>query len=405
MKNLFAIPSVVQELLSSSSQGMGPFINKLSHLLSLPVVVTDLLFQILSYSGGFVEDHDKIISIIELNKDPMSNIALCKITRNNEERIGLAATISYNKITFGHLIIIGNEDESVLYQYNQLLNYAASLCAIEMQKKHEIHKEKFKFKDSFLYDLLYGNLKQKVDIIEHGRMWNWDFTLPHQVLVFSLNDYNPFSSDKQKLDSIAHIIENSLIERSKTPIIMTKTNQIIVIFPWENIDHPTVKKELTNFILFIFDQIYIWMKTNTISCGIGKVYTDPSELFRSYQEAKVAYTLGILLGISIPFFSDLGLERILYKHDLHDLKEYYNHTLGELEKYDNDCKNELIETLEAFAANQFDITKTAKALFLHRNTLRYRLKRIEEILNIKLDNFNIKLNIFAAFKIKQLRKL
>ena len=49
--------------------------------------------------------------------------------------------------------------------------------------------------------------------------------------------------------------------------------------------------------------------------------------------------------------------------------------------------------------------KTAKVSFLHRNTLRYRVKRIEEILNVKLDDLNDRLNIMAAFKIKLLRKI
>ena len=65
-----------------------------------------------------------------------------------------------------------------------------------------------------------------------------------------------------------------------------------------------------------------------IACGIGEKYRTQPSYFKSYQEAKVAFELGILLKIPTPIFADLGLERILYKHDLQDLKEYYRHTLG-----------------------------------------------------------------------------
>lgn len=71
---------------------------------------------------------------------------------------------------------------------------------------------------------------------------------------------------------------------------------------------------------------------------------------------------------------DMGLERILYKHDLEDLKEYYHHVLGELAEED-EAEDNLFKLLESFADNQFDMNKTAQATFLHRNTLRYRLNK------------------------------
>ena len=249
-------------------------------------------------------------------------------------------------------------------------------------------------------------MKQREDIIEYGNIWGWNFNNPHQTIVFSLKNFNHFSAEKQILNRIHSYIGKILSDCGKIPITLIKQSQVIVIYPFQTIDDPVNNRdEVKQFSHSVINYIHSIYPEYKVVCGIGKVYSNPTELFRSFQEAKVAYDLGLLLNIDIPFFYELGLERILYKHDLQDLKEYYETILGDLEKYDAVNDGDLMETLEAFAANHFDITQTSKALFLHRNTLRYRLKRIEEILNIKLEDFNIKLDISAAFKIKQLHQL
>lgn len=52
---------------------------------------------------------------------------------------------------------------------------------LENSKKLEIKREKFKFKEAFLFDLLYGNIKDREDIIEYREILGWDFTVQHTV--------------------------------------------------------------------------------------------------------------------------------------------------------------------------------------------------------------------------------
>lgn len=86
------------------------------------------------------------------------------------------------------------------------------------------------------------------------------------------------------------------------------------------------------------------------------------------------------------------------------MKEYYAHVLGELHKHDNE-ELSLISILESFAENQFEVTRTAEALFLHRNTLRYRLNKIENIMGRSLNDSHTRFDIMAALKIKRLHKM
>ena len=108
---------------------------------------------------------------------------------------------------------------------------------------------------------------------------------------------------------------------------------------------------------------------------------------------------------NIPFFKELGLTRILYNHDKQELAEFYWETLGELDHYALAQNSELMDTLEKYLTYRGDLKETAQALFLHPNTLRYRLKKIEEILDVNLEELDTKLSLLTAFKIKYLIKL
>ena len=61
-----------------------------------------------------------------------------------------------------------------------------------------------------------------------------------------------------------------------------------------------------------------------------------------------------------------------------------------------------METLEAYINHGCDLKATAKALFLHPNSLRYRLKKIEEVLERDLEDLETKVDLVVAFKIKKL---
>jgi purine catabolism regulator len=68
------------------------------------------------------------------------------------------------------------------------------------------------------------------------------------------------------------------------------------------------------------------------------------------------------------------------------LREFYTEVLGPLLKHDDKNNGELLQTLEWYFKCHGSPTDMAKAMSLHRNTLLYRLRRIEEILGVQLDD-------------------
>jgi purine catabolism regulator len=83
-----------------------------------------------------------------------------------------------------------------------------------------------------------------------------------------------------------------------------------------------------------------------------------------------------------------------------DLSSFVDETLGPL--FAHESSAEFIRTLEAFFEHHGNLSQTAEALYLHRNTLAYRLDRIEEILNIDLDSAEARLSVQLALHIQRM---
>lgn len=407
MSDDFFIPDYIHELLEACGDGLNGITNKLSSLLSVRVIMTDPLYKVLCDS--LANSELPFIEIENFTTDSINGhnqIFECVVHFSNERSKAIGTIISTNNQESGYLFILDNEETSKKSEiYHSILKYTNTLCALHLKKKKAIRQERLKFKEAFLFDLLYGNIKKKIDIIPYGELWGWELNEPHVVVVYSMVEYDYYSADKPLMNTLLYTIESMLHERNIKPITLMKRNEVIAILPMNEKTGLHDKKKLIQLISIMLDQTTKTKLADRVACGVGRIYENPEELFRSYQEAKVAFELGLLLDIAIPFFSDLGLERVLYKHDLQDLKEFYEHVIGKLQNYDEEHGGDLMFTLENYAHHQFDLKKTSEALYLHRNTLRYRLNKIEEVLEQKLDDFYTKLNIAASLKIKQLHKM
>lgn len=399
------VPEFVQEILVSGEQGLEGIAGKLSDILDHPVIITDPLYKVLTSTlDGPDADYGEVNIHLHLDQDFEQLFFDCVLSWNGDFHEAIGHRIFSNNQNHGFIFILLEESggkKRLIEGYESLIKYAGSLCSMQIQKEKEIKAERYQFKNAFLFDLLYGNLKKREDILAFGDIWKWDFLKPHAVIVFAIKDFNYYSSDRQLLKTLLYTVEQALMQHGIKPITFSKLNEIAVIFPKDS-DSRNQQQE-KEFITYVMQQAKKTDLNDRVASGIGKTYKNPEELYKSYQEAKVAFELGRLLDVDMPAFANMGLETILYKHDLQALKEFYYYVLGDL--IENDHDGELMFTLENLAKYQFDMKQTSEALFLHRNTLRYRMKKIEEILNTKLDDLNNRLNIIAAFKIKRLHNL
>jgi len=101
-------------------------------------------------------------------------------------------------------------------------------------------------------------------------------------------------------------------------------------------------------------------------------------------------------------YRNSGLFKLLIEiEDTKVLKRFYEETLGQMEAYDKKYQTDYLFTLKLYLDNNASVQEVAKAMYVHRNTINYKIKKIKEILQCDL-NYQDGLKLLLAFHIKEL---
>ncbi|MCR4991656.1 MAG: helix-turn-helix domain-containing protein, partial [Lachnospiraceae bacterium] len=141
-------------------------------------------------------------------------------------------------------------------------------------------------------------------------------------------------------------------------------------------------------------------------CILGAPYTDPSKFGQSYQEAKNLIPKKDQLPNpshkKVLSASSMGIYKYMFhSNNQGEILEYCNNKLSKLDEYDHANGTFLKETLLTYYMNGFNTVKTAEALFTHRNSLLYRLKKIEELLDMEMTDYVEYLDLINCILVKQ----
>ena len=119
-----------------------------------------------------------------------------------------------------------------------------------------------------------------------------------------------------------------------------------------------------------------------VTIGCSRRAADPVDLHRAGSEARLAVNVGEAEGQALLAFEDTGAYRLLLpamSEDPGELERFYAETVEPLSAYDEQYETELVTTVEAYLDNDGNVAATAKQLFTHRHTIRYRLERVREL--------------------------
>ncbi len=125
-----------------------------------------------------------------------------------------------------------------------------------------------------------------------------------------------------------------------------------------------------------------------------------------YREALQAMDVGVRLqlGRQIVEFNSLGVYQLLCElENIPVVENFSAQIIAPLAKYDEEHRGSLVQTLEAYFNHHGNISRTAESLFVHRNTLLYRMDRIQELTGQDLNNANMRLALHLSLKLWQLR--
>ena len=120
----------------------------------------------------------------------------------------------------------------------------------------------------------------------------------------------------------------------------------------------------------------------SVTVSRSRIASDPVDLYRAGQEARLAANVGEAEGARLLAFEDTGAYRLLLpamSEDPAELERFYSETVEPLAAYDEQYETDLLNTVETYLENDGNVAATSQRLYTHRHTIRYRLERAKEL--------------------------
>ena len=258
----------------------------------------------------------------------------------------------------------------------------------------------------YLYNLLFGYEVNDKYIEKISGQFGLDFDRPYRVGIIVIDRKYGINleQDEHTYTYYTDCLNRMVIHMKKRPMYMRFLNKFVLLF--EKTETKDTEHEI-EAILRELDTRSEFAGLIQSTCILGSAYTKPADFGKSYQEAKNLIPKKDYLpnptGKKVLSASSMGIYKYLFNSGNHsEILEYCNNKLRRLEEYDHANGTFLINTLESYYMCGFNVGKTAEALYIHRNSLQYRLKKIEEIMDMSLDDSMEYLDIVNCILVKKL---
>jgi sugar diacid utilization regulator len=273
--------------------------------------------------------------------------------------------------------------------------------------------EKIKSMKDLMNEIMFSELKE--DITERASFYGYDAEKNYRAMVINIESFkNTGQKEKNKEESflismkstIENIVKSTFGKHNKKILYEIRQNSFIVMAPVKEANNNS--RELESLANIIKGEINEKIKDITINIGIGNCYSGLKDFKQSvYQADKALKILKKCRRVNtVRQYSELGIYRILFKsEDIDELKNIYIEALGPLIEQDMNFGTDLLNTLEVYLKEDRNLGRAADILFIHRNTMKYRLSKINEILDYNFEDAILNFNIQLAYKIKRFFEL
>jgi len=282
---------------------------------------------------------------------------------------------------------------------------AALVLALEMVKQRAAYETELRLKADFLDDLLSGRTNNESELLQRASYLGYKFTKPSGLLVLScsrLQDSGQPGEEITQYDrQLILCVQSTANQYSAENIVAFQSGQILVILPVSKVKDHSIAG-LREFTEVLRQEIKTMDARLEVLIGMGDIFQPIGETPVVYRQAQRAMDAARSLGHLDGTFhlNDLGVYGVLYhESDQGEMRTFAEKMLQPLQVYDDEHDAELVKTLDIYLAQQGHMRKSAEKLYIHVNTLRQRLERIEDVLGVQLENAWVRLNLQLALRV------
>ena len=331
---------------------------------------------------GAIDENGIVVACSELNKIGESR------QRVKEELSFSRDSVVIDGYTY-RFINSTNKNESIVFVEgdDKEAEKTAQILAVSLGNIKSLYDEKYD-KGSFIKNIILDNILPNDIYIKSNElhMGNEEYRAVIVVKFQGATELAPYE-----------IIQNIVSDKNKDYVINISEQDIVIV---KEVTEGTTSEELiaeAEEILRLASTEY----AAKLLIGISSVVEKLKDLARAYKEARIALEVGKVFDIECPIMSyeNLGIGRLIYQlpTTLCDIFLQEVFKKGSLESLDR----ETLMTVQSFFENNLNVSETSRKLFVHRNTLVYRLEKIRKLTGLDLREFDHAVTFKVALMVKK----
>lgn len=264
-------------------------------------------------------------------------------------------------------VILAKGDSDDVYMVGKL-------AAFQIQNLLVAYKERYD-KDNFIKNLLLDNLLL-VDIYNRAKKLHIETSVNRVVFLIETKD----EKDSNALETVKGLFAG----KSRDFITQVDEKNIILVKELKEEEGYEDMEKTANVILDMLNTEAMI----SVHVSFGTIVNEIKDVSRSYKEAKMALDVGKIFysDQNVIAYSSLGIGRLIYQLPMPLCKMFIGEIFGEntLDDFDD----ETIATINKFFENSLNVSETSRQLYIHRNTLVYRLDKLEKSTGLDLRVFD-----------------
>ena len=264
-------------------------------------------------------------------------------------------------------VILAKGDSDDVYMVGKL-------AAFQIQNLLVAYKERYD-KDNFIKNLLLDNLLL-VDIYNRAKKLHIETSVNRVVFLIETKD----EKDSNALETVKGLFAG----KSRDFITQVDEKNIILVKELKEEEGYEDMEKTANVILDMLNTEAMI----SVHVSFGTIVNEIKDVSRSYKEAKMALDIGKIFysDQNVIAYSSLGIGRLIYQLPMPLCKMFIGEIFGE--NTPDDFDDETIATINKFFENSLNVSETSRQLYIHRNTLVYRLDKLEKSTGLDLRVFD-----------------
>lgn len=290
-----------------------------------------------------------------------------------------------DKLNLGLLTIIV-EGKSALDPLDRLaVEQASTIFAMEINRRDRMIIEDFSYTSYILEQLIHSTYES---FSSDQAKINFPEKADHQYIVAQLYIKDPlvtFQEIGERKMRLFRLINREIATFPYKTLLQDRNMEITMMFTMpSSFDEEQVFQQLEK----LFEKIIRLSKKNfqlSLSAGLGQAVDKLKDVRLSYGNARrcVEFLQSTHQEEVILNYHQLGSYRLFLKTERSELTEYVDSVLGTILRYDQDHEADLLLTLKVYLESNQNMAESAKTLFVHVNTVKYRLETVKKILKMK----------------------